>query len=406
MVMKICIVSEREYGCGASIAACRLARALAEDEHEVHYVFKEPHEGVEPQNVYKWPLGQRQSIWSHVAHKLLALGSEKTRFRYHCHKNYQELLSLAERTKPDVINLHNIGTILTHEAVVSLGYKYPIAWTMHDFFAVKPYCYQFVNGSGRVTETVVISPEFVSRGAQKRLISSPSRVRFVAPSRWLHDSIRGEVAGNKQVFTIPNGLSNQEFFHEDQAKARELLGLSKEGFYLLFVASTLEYERKNIRVLSEAIELIRNPEIEVLALGNTSSEFRNQYAFIRFFDADFDPKKLRTLYSAADIFVIPSLVDNLPNTVLESLFCGTAVVGADVGGIPEMVVPGETGWLFDPRDPRSLAEILSQIYQERELLSRMKVRCRSWVQDRFSIENQRDQYLQLFQAIVDDNLEN
>jgi glycosyltransferase involved in cell wall biosynthesis len=172
------------------------------------------------------------------------------------------------------------------------------------------------------------------------------------------------------------------------------------------VASTLEYERKNIRVLSEAIELIKNPEIEVLALGNTSSEFRNQYAFIRFFDADFDPKKLRTLYSAADIFVIPSLVDNLPNTVLESLFCGTAVVGADVGGIPEMVVPGETGWLFDPRDPRSLAEILSQIYQERELLSRIKARCRSWVQDRFSIENQRDQYLQLFQAIVDDNLVN
>jgi glycosyltransferase involved in cell wall biosynthesis len=184
------------------------------------------------------------------------------------------------------------------------------------------------------------------------------------------------------------------------------LGLSQQAFYLLSVASKLEYERKNIGILLEALDLIQNPAIELLALGKAGSEFKNQYPSIKYFGSDYDPFKLRTLYSAADVFVIPSLVDNLPNTVLESLFCGTAVVGADVGGIPEMVVPGETGWLFDPRDPRSLAEILSQIYQERELLSRMKVRCRSWVQDRFSIENQRDQYLELFQTMVDDKLGN
>ena len=406
MAMKICIVSEREYGCGASIAAFRLARALAEGEHEVHYVFKEPHEGVEPQNVYKWPLGQRQSIWSHVAHKLLALGSEKTRFRYRCHKNYTEFLSLVERIGPDVINLHNVGTILTHDNVISLGYKYPIVWTMHDFFAIRPYCYQFVNGSGRVTETSVISPEFVDPQARERLIASRSSIHFVAPSQWLADSVMQELAGKKEILTIPYGLSKQEFFRADQSEARELLGLSQEGFYLLFVASKLEYERKNIRILLEALNLIQNPAIELLALGKASSEFKNRYPSVKYFRSDFYPIQLRRLYSAADVFIIPSLADNLPNTVLESLFCGTAVVGADVGGIPEMVVPGETGWLFDPRDPRSLAEILSQIYQERELLSRIKARCRSWVQDRFSIENQRDQYLQLFQAIVDDNLGN
>ena len=96
---------------------------------------------------------------------------------------------------------------------------------------------------------------------------------------------------------------------------------------------------------------------------------------------------------------MPSLTENLPNTVLESLFCGTPVVGANVGGIPEMVVPDQTGWLFDPHDPRALEDILFRIYKQRELLSQIEGRCVSWVREHFSVENQRDRYLQLFEAI-------
>jgi glycosyltransferase involved in cell wall biosynthesis len=406
MVMKICIVSEREYGCGASIAAFRLARSLAESDHEVHYVFREPMDEGECQKVNTYCLGQKQPFWNQVIHNVLYVTSAKMRFRYNCYQSYKELLSLMKRIQPDVINLHNVGTMLTHDAVTHLGYKYPIVWTMHDFFAIRPYCYQFMNGSGRVTETSVVSPEFVEHGARDRLIASQSSIHFVAPSQWLGGSVMQELAGKKEVLTIPHGLSNQEFFPEDQSVARRSLGLSLDSFYLLFVASALEYERKNIHVLLEALEMMRNPEIRVLALGNVSSEFRNEHSYIRFFDADFAPKKLRRLYSAADIFVIPSLVDNLPNTVLETLFCGTAVLGADVGGIPEMVVPDETGWLFDPRDPRGLADKLSRIYQEREMLAKTRETCSNWVQRHFSIENQRDQYLKLFRKIVDEKRTN
>lgn len=404
--MKICIVSERQYGCGASIAAFRLARALAEGDHEVHYVFREPNDEGEYQKVNTYALGQNQPFWSQVIHKVLHFTSARTRFRYNCYQSYKELLSLLKRIQPNVINLHNVGTMLTHDAVTLLGYKYPIVWTMHDFFAIRPYCYQFVNGSGKVKETSVVSQEFVEHGARDKLIASQSSIHFVAPSQWLGDSIIQDLAGKKEVLTIPNGLSNQEFFPEDQSMARRNLGLSLDPFYLLFMASALEYERKNMQVLLEALEMMGNPEIQLLAVGNVSPGFRNKHSNIRFFNADFSPKKLRWLYSAADIFVISSLVDNLPNTVLETLFCGTAVLGANVGGIPEMVVPDETGWLFNPRDPRDLADMLSRIYQEREALARIRETCSNWVQRHFSIENQRDQYLKLFKTIVDEKRTN
>ena len=229
--MKICIVSERQYGCGASIAAFRLARALAESNHEVHYVFREPNDEGECQKVSTYPLGQNQPFWSQVIHKVLHFTSARTRFRYNCYQNYKELLYLMKRIQPDVINVHNVGTVLTHDAVTLLGYKYPIVWTMHDFFAIRPYCYQFVNVSGRVKETAVVSQEFVEHGARDRLIASQSSIHFVAPSQWLGDSVIQDLAGKKEVLTIPHGLSNQEFFPEDFFSAFNIISISAMSFF-------------------------------------------------------------------------------------------------------------------------------------------------------------------------------
>ena len=98
--------------------------------------------------------------------------------------------------------------------------------------------------------------------------------------------------------------------------------------------------------------------------------------------------------------MIPSLIDNLPNTVLESLFCGTPVLGSNVGGIPDMVVEGKTGWLFDPYSGDDLITVLNHIYQERDQLPQMGQQCLTWVQKNYSIEQQVEAYLQLFQTII------
>lgn len=396
--MKICIISEREYGCGASIAAFRLSKALAGSGHEVHYVFSYPHPGAKSHYISKWHLSQNLPVWKRVMHKLLHHINPKIGQRYHLSHNYAELRDLLKIINPDVINLHNVGTILGHDDIISLGYSYPIIWTMHDLFAIKPYAYQFFTRSGKPTETVAIYSKLIDHQARKRMLVSKSNIQFVTPSKWMQSSLLPDVAGYKEIHLIPNGLSSQEFFPEDKIKAREHLGLSNNGFYLLFVASRLEYERKNIRVLLEALDLLQDSSIEVMAIGNAMQEFKNRYPFIRFFDPDFDSRDMHIFYSAADVFVITSLVDNLPNTVLESLFCGTPVVGANAGGIPEMVVTEKTGWLFDPRDPKELADIISSIHQQRELLSKITEKCTFWVREHFSIENQRDQYLQLFNS--------
>jgi len=396
--VKVCVVTEREYGCGASIAAFRLARSVADVGHEVHYVFSEPNAGAESQSLSKWSLRLNRRIWNRMVRWMMLRVRPEIGLRFHFSQNRRELGDLLNRIEPDVINLHNVGSILSHDAITSLGYRYPVVWTMHDFFPLKPYCYRFMTRSGEMAETTVV--KLLDSKAREKLLLSSSNIQFVTPSKWMRDSLLADVAGEKEIHVIPNGLFRDEFFPEDTAKSRERLGIPKNGFYLLFVASRLEYERKNIQVLLDALELVKDPSIHVLALGSVSAEFKGRYPLVRWFDSVFDLDRIRAFYSAADVFVITSLVENFPNTILESLFCGTPVVGTNTGGIPELVVSDTTGWLFNPLDPEGLAEILMRVRRRRELLWKVAESCVGWVQARWNIEEQRDRYLQLFKATL------
>ena len=105
-------------------------------------------------------------------------------------------------------------------------------------------------------------------------------------------------------------------------------------------------------------------------------------------------------YNAADIFVIPSLVDNLPNTVLEAMACGTPVIGFDVGGIPDMVREGETGLLVYPGDSRALSEALDILLGNHSLRRTMSANCRMVAEAEYSMEIQARRYIALYEQVL------
>lgn len=395
--MKICIVSEREYGCGASIATFRLVQALANAGHEVNYIFDQPFPIADNDNLIKWSLRKNSILPLDI---FRFKGIRRLTYNFYIKLNliqkFSVLRKLLDQIRPDVVNLHNVSTILSHDAVLELVREFPVVWTMHDLFAIKPYNYQFVNLANQTVETMVIPAKFVDPKSRIHLLASKDNIQFVSPSKWLKETVFSEIEKfNKKIHVIPNGLSQKDFFPEDKIRSRTHLGLAPDIFYALFIASNVEYERKNIQVLLDALQQLPE-EIRILALGSVDSDFRHQYPCIKFFSSHFDVSLIRKLYSASDVFILPSLIDNLPNTVMESLFCGTPVIGADVGGVPEMVVPGKTGWLFNPRNPRELAAILSKVYQHRILYTEISSQCVDWAQQHFSIESQRDRYLELF----------
>jgi glycosyltransferase involved in cell wall biosynthesis len=111
---------------------------------------------------------------------------------------------------------------------------------------------------------------------------------------------------------------------------------------------------------------------------------------------------LSLVYSAADVYAIPSIQDNFPNTVLESLSCGTPVVGFDVGGIPDMVRPGITGLLAKSGDVDALRYEIVNLLQDSAKRAEMSTNCRSIAVKEYAIEIQTKRYVELYREILAD----
>lgn len=394
--MKIVVVSDRQYGCGASMAAFRLARGLGEAGHQVRYCYFRPGDAPAMGGVIQHPLLPWRRPWATLT-KRLAWKRDAWRFAWRAGLSRhvtRALLTLIARERPDVLNLHNVGELLTHRDVLELARRIPTFWTMHDAYALTWWGYEYRTRAGDLVRT----PQTVYEPPDPHLLRElRQQVTFITPSRWLRQEMEARFPpGELAIHTVANGLDSREFHPEPREPARRLLGLGRDDYVLLFVASRLDHERKNLGLLVEAMADLPRQGVTLAALGRGGRALRRACPGVTWLGECHDPARLRQVYSAADLFVIPSLIDNLPNTVLESLFCGTPVAGAKVGGIPEMVRQGVTGWLFDPREPHLLTIALQECLGHRERLIELRRRTLPWVRDHFGIERQVAGYLALF----------
>jgi glycosyltransferase involved in cell wall biosynthesis len=163
---------------------------------------------------------------------------------------------------------------------------------------------------------------------------------------------------------IPNGVDLKIFQPADQAEARRELGLPPDAKILLFTANGI---RRNIwkdyQTLQYALKEIAKTGAKALciALGETAPPERIGDVEIRFVPYQNDPNRIARYYQAADLYVHAARADTFPNTVLEALACGTPVVASAVGGIPEQVIEGRTGFLTQVGDAPALAGLVIEL---------------------------------------------
>lgn len=198
-----------------------------------------------------------------------------------------------------------------------------------------------------------------------RLYSKYNNLYFVAPSRWLYNcSKESLLTKNKPLFYIPNLFDQSLFRPTEKPAARKLLNIAEGETVIAFGAVTVNSPYKGWPYLQIALEILgRNKEgmpadISVLIFGSGyNKEIEAAIPFkTRFVGFLKDEYSVSLVYNAANVFVVPSLADNLPTTVLESLSCGTPVVGFDVGGIPDMISHRENGYLARYKSAEDLAE--------------------------------------------------
>ncbi len=162
----------------------------------------------------------------------------------------------------------------------------------------------------------------------------------------------------------------------------------------------MDNRRKGFTSLEQALAGLKHlPDLYLASVGHGKSDIAAPISYLHLGRTDND-RLLSLIYSAADLFVIPSLEDNLPNTVMESLGCGTPVVGFKVGGIPEMVQPGVTGLLAPVGEVDSLRAAILELLENPAKRREMAANCRRLALKEYSRELMARNFTQLYQLVV------
>jgi glycosyltransferase involved in cell wall biosynthesis len=313
----------------------------------------------------------------------------------------------------DVFNLHLVGTFVDLASFFrAVPRQSPVVWTLHDpnpFTGGCHYydgCRRFNDGCGTCPALGSSSGADLSRAIWRRKKSAYSHIpegqlHLVAPSRWLAgEAKKSNLLGRFPVSIIPYGLDTDVFRPRDKLLARQLLDIPVDSRVLLFAAASVRDRRKGFAKLQEALSAISSDSgIHLVSLGRGGSSLNMglPHTNLGFIGND---RILSLAYSAADLYVIPTLDDNLPNTVIESLSCGTPVVGFNVGGVPDMVRDGLSGFVVPKDDTAALREAILRIMDNSTLRSQMSENCRRIAVEEYGLRTQAQRYLELYASLT------
>ncbi|SOC78572.1 Glycosyltransferase involved in cell wall bisynthesis [Salinimicrobium sediminis] len=307
----------------------------------------------------------------------------------------------------DIINLHWVANFMDYESFFKKNSK-PVVWTLHDmspFTGGEHYEEEFygISDSGLPLKRKYSEEELsvINKNVEykKKAVSLVENLTLVAPSKWLAEKARkSEIFKGRPVYHLPYGLDQDLFYPKDKFSSRKKFNIPGEKKVILFVSDSIQNNRKGFIFLKKAIEQLNRTDLVLCAVGSNADRSVNKH-MVDLGEIK-DEKEMSSAYSAADVFVIPSLMDNLPNTVLESLMCGTPVLGFPVGGIPEMIQEGINGMLTKEISVSSLSKTINLFLDSIESFDRKQIR--KDAVEKYGLQVQANNYIRLFQEILKD----
>lgn len=310
-----------------------------------------------------------------------------------------------------IIHLHwiNFGflSIQSLEKLFSLGK--PVVWTLHDMWTFTGGCH-YNRGCERYLSHCCYCPYLKKPGEydiafaqfEKKLgLYQKANLTLVSPSRWLDDLVqKAALTKGMPSLAIPNCIDTNFFKPGDRIAARNALGLPNDKQLLLFAGANTQDPRKGFKYFQEAMCHPDLADAEVIILGKGKAEnFRNMPVKVHFLGKISDAGQMVQAYNAADMLVVPSLEDNLPNTIMEAMACGTPAVGFGTGGIPEMIGHLESGFLSAPKSASLLSEGIQWVLKHNEN-GAVSASARRKVLQHYSEEVVARQYSQLYDSLL------
>ena len=312
---------------------------------------------------------------------------------------------------PDILHLHWIADGALDLASAA-RLKIPLVWTMHDTWPFTGGCH-ILDGCEKYRERCARCHFFpVQRGcdyvarqfARKQKACQAMALTVVSPSRaYLEKAKQSTLLRSTDAFHIPNCIDTALFRPIDKLLARRILGLPETETLIMFGAVSVTERHKGIDLALDALQQVAagtdGIAFTCVSCGGGCLPGDLPFSLISLGRLS-DQVSLTLAYSAADVFVCPSRQDNLPNTVLESLACGTPVAAFAVGGIPDMVEHGLNGYCAAPEDTHDLAVGIALLLGDADLRQRMGQAGREKVEREFSSSVVARRYMALYENIL------
>jgi glycosyltransferase involved in cell wall biosynthesis len=316
----------------------------------------------------------------------------------------------------DILHLHLISGFLDCRSLFDwVPHHMPVVWTLHDMNPFTGGCH-FDAGCRKYRDECGSCPKLgsseendLSRQVWDRRQSiygrmSTAQLQLVAPCRSVAEEVlQSSLLGRFPVTVIPYGVDVEAFAPRDRAFARDALGIPQEARVLVFAALNVSERRKGFSLLVEALAGLReDPNLFLLVVGGHSAvqQIGIPCRPLGYVSSE---RLLSIIFSAADLCVVPTLQETGPLIVIESLACGTPVVGFPAGDMPDMVRAGVTGLLVPSGDSAALREGIRAMLGRPESLAEMRFKCRDVAVREYSLEILARRHIGLYETMLERN---
>jgi len=312
----------------------------------------------------------------------------------------------------DVLHLHFVANgFLDLRELIKINK--PIVWTLHDSWAFTGICHFFYDCT-RYEQSCGSCPMLHSDNPNdfthkiwktKNKLYKKCNLHLVTPSNWLGTCVsKSSLLHNFPLTVIPNGINTSLYRPIPIEETRTNLGLKGDKYYLMFGAvNAISDSNKGFDLLLEALKYLKlknKKEIELIIFGADKSTNEPNFGFpTRYIGVIEDENKLVELYNAADVLVIPSRSENFSNVILESMACGTPVIGFNIGGNSDLIDHKKNGYLAKPFDTMDLVNGIVWCLENNNE-NNLSINARKKVVENYSINIITEKYVNLYHRIL------
>ncbi len=417
--LRVLHINSSDHSGGASRACTDIHNALVKQGIDSHILVQSGNPGSQRISNINVNLIEKIKTFVRITldFLLIKLLSKEGRGRFSIPFTGKNISKLKIFKDADIINLHwvNEGFLSLNSLKHIAASGKPVVWTLHDMWAFTGGCHysldcrKFETKCSSCPSLKFRSEDDISNKIfnRKLKIFEQFNVNIVTCSRWLSsETKKSALLKGKNVIAIPNTLKTEIYKPLEKASVLRKLNLNVNYRYILFGTMTLKDKRKGFDLFIECIKILSNSipdlthNLKLLVVGSDKNmkgvELPIETVFLGRIK---DESEMADFYNAGCLFIAPSREDNLPNTVMESLSCGTPVIAFNIGGMPEMIDHKVNGYLAEPFNVNDLVDGIRWILGHPDT-KKISEAARAKIVKEFNYSKVAESYLSLYNNVL------